>query len=63
MRSAKTEFDNFNHTMQKLIRVSHSDIKAKLEAEKAEKQKRKGKKNDQRDQNPHRSEGYSGDRD
>jgi hypothetical protein len=38
-----SEFDKFNVTMQKLIRVPHETIKAKLEAEKAAK-KRKPKK-------------------
>ena len=37
------EFDNFDRTMQELLKVSHSDIKAKLDAEKAEKQKKKRK--------------------
>lgn len=42
------EFDNFDHTMQKLIAVPHSEIKAKLDAEKAAKKRkpeRKEKKN------------------
>lgn len=38
------EFDRFNATMRDLIQVSHSEIKAKLDAEKREKQKRKSKK-------------------
>jgi hypothetical protein len=37
------EFENFDSTMSKLLTVSHADIKAKLDAEKAEKRKRKPK--------------------
>ncbi len=33
------EFEKFDATMRKLIKVPHSKIKAKLEAEKAEKAK------------------------
>ena len=33
------EFDNFDSTMRKLIAVPHSEIKAKLDAEKARKRK------------------------
>lgn len=39
----KSEFENFDDTMRKLITVSHSEIKAKLDAEKAAK-KRKPKR-------------------
>jgi hypothetical protein len=43
----QSEFDNFDATMRKLIRVPHSKIKAKLEAEKKEKQtKREPKPSD-----------------
>lgn len=38
-----SEYHKFNETMQRLIRVPHSEIKAKLEAEKTTK-KRKAKK-------------------
>lgn len=38
-----TQFDNFDRTMRRLIKVPHSDIQAKLEAEKTAK-KRKTKK-------------------
>jgi hypothetical protein len=38
------EFENFDSTMRKLLAIPHSEIKAKLDAEKAEKQKRKDKK-------------------
>jgi hypothetical protein len=41
--SRNDEFQNFDNTMRKLMTVSHSAIKAKLEAEKAEK-KRKPKR-------------------
>lgn len=37
------EFANFDNTMRKLISVPHSEIKAKLEAEKIQKQKQKKK--------------------
>jgi hypothetical protein len=38
-----TEYEKFDATMRKLIKVPHSKIKAKLDAEKAEK-KRKHKR-------------------
>jgi hypothetical protein len=39
------EFENFDNTMKQLISVPHSEIKAKLDAEKREKdKKRKAKK-------------------
>jgi hypothetical protein len=34
-----TEFEKFDQTMRKLIAVPHSEIKAKLEAEKAAKKR------------------------
>lgn len=41
----KDEFKNFDLTMKRLIRVSHTDIRAKLDAEKTTKAgKRKVKK-------------------
>jgi len=39
----KSEFDNFDSTVRELLKVPHSKIKAKLEAEKTAK-KRKTKK-------------------
>jgi hypothetical protein len=40
-----TEFEKFNNTMRKLISVPHSEIKAKLDAEKvSKKSKRKAKR-------------------
>lgn len=39
-----SEFDNFDRTMQELMKVPHSEIKAKLDAEKAAKTPRKKKK-------------------
>ena len=39
--SQSKEFQNFDQTMQKLMSVSHSEIKAELEAEKAAKKSRK----------------------
>ncbi len=38
------EFENFDRTMRKLMTAPHSEIKAKLDAEKRAKQKRKAKK-------------------
>jgi hypothetical protein len=38
------EFDNFDRTMRKLISVPHSEIKAKLDAEKAAKKKKRKSK-------------------
>ncbi len=38
------EFQRFDETMRKLVAVPHSEIKAKLNAEKAQKAKRKAKK-------------------
>jgi hypothetical protein len=42
----ENEFDNFDRTMRDLMSVPHEEIKAALDAEKAEKQrnKRKAKK-------------------
>jgi hypothetical protein len=38
------EFDNFDRTMRQLMKVPHSEIKDKLEAEKKEKKQRKANK-------------------
>jgi hypothetical protein len=38
------EFENFNRTMKALISVPHSEIKAALEAEKAQKKPKKKRK-------------------
>jgi len=44
-----TQFENFDRTMRKLIAVPHSEIKAKLDAEKAAKATNRRKKiNDKR---------------
>jgi len=44
-RSARTsEYERFDNMMQRLIRVSHSEIKAKLDAEKKAKARRKKRK-------------------
>lgn len=50
-----SEFDNFDRTMRELLKVPHSEIKAKLDAEKAAKKAKKirSKKNDTRNQNNH----------
>ncbi len=39
-RESSSEFANFDRTMRQLIKVPHSRIKAKLEAEKAAKQRK-----------------------
>jgi hypothetical protein len=40
-----SEFSKFHETMRKLIKIPHSELKAKLDAERAQKiQKRKVKK-------------------
>jgi hypothetical protein len=44
LRKENDEFENFDRTMRELIKVPHSEIKAKLDAEKREKQKRKVRK-------------------
>jgi hypothetical protein len=38
------EFDNFDRTMRALMKIPHSEIKAKLDAEKADKAKRPKKR-------------------
>jgi hypothetical protein len=47
MRREKTsaEYDKFEDTVSRLLKVPHSDIKAKLEAEKKEKAEKKEAKN------------------
>jgi hypothetical protein len=37
------EFENFDRTMRSLLKVPHSEIKAKLEAEKKAKKRKKSK--------------------
>lgn len=44
MGDGNKEFDNFDATMRKLMKVPHSAIKAELDAEKAEKSKRPRKR-------------------
>lgn len=36
-----SEFENFDKTMRALLKVSHSELKAKLDAEKATKKRKK----------------------
>jgi len=44
-KKKETEYEKFHRTMQQLIRVPHSQVKAALDAEKADKnEKRKAKK-------------------
>jgi hypothetical protein len=40
-----SEYDNFDRIMRELMKVPHSEIKAKLEAEKKERAERKKAKN------------------
>lgn len=40
----KTEFEHFEETVRAVISVPHSEIKAKLDAEKAAKKRKKSKK-------------------
>ena len=42
--NSKSEFQNFDRTMTELLKVPHSEIRAALNAEKAEKQKKKKKR-------------------
>jgi hypothetical protein len=44
MKKSQSEFDNFDRTMRDLMKVPHSEIKAKLDAEKAEKMARPKKR-------------------
>lgn len=47
MKNGSTEYENFERMAQKLFKVPHVEIKAKLDAEKAarqQKQRRKTKK-------------------
>lgn len=44
MPKITSEFERFDHTMQRLIKVPHGEIQAKLDAEKLAKKKRKAKK-------------------
>jgi hypothetical protein len=45
MNKTKDEYDTFEHNMRELLKVPHTDIKAKLEEEKAAKKKNKVKRN------------------
>jgi len=40
----KDEFKNFDRTMRRLLKVPHSELKAKLDAEKAAKKRKKSRK-------------------
>jgi hypothetical protein len=40
----KSEYEIFERTMHELMKVPHSEIKAKLDAEKAAKKRKKAKK-------------------
>ena len=40
----QSEYDNFDHTMRELLKVSHLEIKASLDAEKVAKKQNKSKR-------------------
>jgi hypothetical protein len=40
----KDEYENFDHMIRELLKVPHSDIKRKLDEEKAAKKRKKSKK-------------------
>ncbi len=40
----RSEYESFEHTMREILKVPHSEIKEKLEAEKRDKAKRKKEK-------------------
>jgi hypothetical protein len=44
MKKNSNEYDNFEHTMRELIKVPHSEIKAKLDAEKAAKKRKNSRR-------------------
>ncbi len=44
MNKNTNEYENFDRTMRKLIRVPHAEIKAKLDAEKRAKEQKKKRK-------------------
>ncbi len=44
MKRTKTEFERFDEMMGALIKVPHSEIKAKLDKEKAEKARKRQRK-------------------
>ena len=54
MKKSNPEFENFNSTMNKLLTVSHAELKAKLDAEK----KAKGRK--PKKASGHRASGVKG---
>ena len=43
------EYERFDRTMKALLKVPHSEIKAKLDAEKADKKKKRSTKGNQND--------------
>jgi hypothetical protein len=50
VQKRNVEFEKFNNTMRDLMKVSHGELKAKLDAEKAAKKaKNRRKKHDDRD--------------
>lgn len=54
-RKNETAFNKFDEVMSRLLQVPHSEIKAKLDAEKAAKMKSKRVKNDSRNKNNDRT--------
>jgi hypothetical protein len=43
-KRSSTEYDNFERTVEELLKIPHSEIKAKLDAEKQAKKRKKAKK-------------------
>jgi hypothetical protein len=50
MKSKKEsrEFEKFDHTMEQLLKVPHSEIKAKLDAEKAAKKAKQSRQKNEK---------------
>lgn len=44
MKRKQSEYDNFDHAMRQILSVSHAEVKAKLDKEKAAKKRKKSKK-------------------
>ena len=48
-RTSSAEYEKFDHTMQQLIKIPHSVIKAKLDAEKRAKERKKKRTSNRRE--------------
>jgi hypothetical protein len=44
MKAKATEYDRFTHLMGRLVKVPHSEVKAKLDAEKRARKRKKSKR-------------------